>query len=167
MGKHIRSHYLPKFYLARFADPALRKGKSQYVWVYEKGIGEPRKQNIEKVCVEYDLYALHEFDGAVDPESAEERLSRMESEAAKALRVFETATVLERKDCEWLAIFIATLIYRNPRFKRYIDTFVEERKRSTRASRVIMTMRFVLRRAICFLTRYSVHSVFRHQLFLR
>jgi hypothetical protein len=113
-------HFLPRFYLDGFCDPAVlsREGK-KVVWVYEKG-KSPRRSNPQNEARERDFYTFDK-DGTKDLR-AEEWLGKVEQTVAPIIRRLHDAryelTAVER---EWLAIFVGTMNTRTPAGRRLME----------------------------------------------
>jgi hypothetical protein len=73
----IGSHTIPRFYLEQFANASRRKGKSGYVWVYEKG-KPPRQASTKAQGYENGYFAFVHSDGTRD-EAFETQLAKLEN----------------------------------------------------------------------------------------
>ena len=116
-------HYLPRFYLDGFCDPAVlgREGKS-VIWVYEKG-KSVRRSIPGKEARERDFYAL-EKDGARDIQ-VEEWLGTVEQHVAPVIRrLRDVRYELSPAEREWVAVFVGTMHMRTPAGRKLMETRV-------------------------------------------
>src|SRR5207253_1694116 len=80
MQKTIRQHYVPRFYLSRFADPA-----SGNLWVFDKSTNRRFETSAWNVAQERCFYDLHpdsikkEYrEAGIDPQAIEKALAVVE-----------------------------------------------------------------------------------------
>src|SRR5687767_7649187 len=83
MGKQLQ-HYVPQFYLEGFQAPE----QENCVWVYEKGVAEPKLQPIPVTAAEMDFYTPDQLQPGFQTKDVIEReiLSRIESNAAYIIK---------------------------------------------------------------------------------
>ena len=105
-----RSHVIPKFYLKLFCEK-----ESERIWVGDIKIQKVYVANVSKVGVETDAYAA---EAGEHEDDLEERLSRIESDAAPGLRAYgaEGADVTPE-----LGRFIAWLAARTGWVRRWAE----------------------------------------------
>jgi hypothetical protein len=107
-----KQHYLSRYYLAYFIDPA--DGRSLYV--YEKG-GKPiRKSRPENEAFRKDYYATISADGILDSSTIEQEMARVEGLWKPALDRILAHMPLEPNDRTFLAGFIGLTAMRSPSF---------------------------------------------------
>lgn len=112
MSESRRHHFIPNFYLRRFAY-------KKQVRVYERLTGKVRQTNTNNACVQtgfYDLEAL----GVAERDAAEKALASLESEAGSLFDdAIRSIPPRESQARLALALFMATLKVRTP---EYFDT---------------------------------------------
>lgn len=105
-----RHHYVAQFHQKHFADNDGR------LWVYDRRERRYRKIHPLNICCEKELYTI-------DPEGRRNRyveqewLSRVDGDAASALRQFETGVLLDDEWKESFSVFMAQQITRGPAFR--------------------------------------------------
>ncbi|HTU48835.1 MAG TPA: DUF4238 domain-containing protein [Bryobacteraceae bacterium] len=86
------------------------------LWLYDRHLQQYRKVHPKHICVENDLYTI-------DPEDTRnsfiesEWLSKLDGEAATAIRLFQKRFPFDREWRESFSIFIAQQITRSPSFR--------------------------------------------------
>lgn len=106
-----RHHYVPNWYLRRFAD------KKRRVRVYSRVTGKTHLANTINAAVQSGFYALPAEDGGIDL-SAEKMLAELEGTAKAALeRVVSGSFPPSPEDRAVLSLFIANLMVRTPEFR--------------------------------------------------
>lgn len=108
-------HYVPQFYLRGFEDPE----KPDTVWVYEKGVLEPRSQPIKVTAAENFYYAFESPEGEKDVRLENEVLAPWEGMAAPVIRriLEDGQPSITDDDLRRLTPFLATLYVRSPRVR--------------------------------------------------
>ena len=134
MQKKKKNHYLPQFYLSRFADiQQSRKGGKPVIWVYEKDksarMASPRNEAHENY-----FYSYEDESGATH--SIEDHLARIESVIAPMVRRLDESgylpSVEERAE---LAGFVALTFMRGPAARGFLDALASRLMRKTAEDR--------------------------------
>jgi hypothetical protein len=107
-GNHKRQHYLPEFYLKRFARQGL-------LWVYDRELDTFRRQPPNKTAVERHRYSFVDDTGKRNT-SVESHLERFESRAAPVINKMEQRLGLHWQERAVLAWFVGQLHFRVPAF---------------------------------------------------
>lgn len=119
-----KHHYIPQFYLKRFADPLASQGRGKPVlWVYEKG--KPiRSATPENEAHQNYFYA---FGGKTGKQrSVEEVLAEIESEIAPLFERLDDPSYFFPADVKGrLAFFLALMFFRVPTGRSCIDELTE------------------------------------------
>lgn len=114
-----RHHYVPRFYLEGFVDPAYEVKGQSALWVYERG-KRPRKSSPSKAAVERYFYA-HEQDGDRSV-AAEHAIQKLEDEALPVLRHIRKGTLnITAQERAIFSGFMALMVTRVPRFRIFTD----------------------------------------------
>jgi uncharacterized protein DUF4238 len=106
-------HYVPRFYLAGFADPdILVRENKEVIWVYERG-KEPRRSLPKSEARQRDLYSWGEDD--LRNTEVEHWLASLEDQVAPIIASLAKAPRhLTETEREWVALFIGTMQTRTP-----------------------------------------------------
>jgi hypothetical protein len=116
MSNPHNQHWLPQFYLRRFAVPGWRDKKNAKIWVMDTETGELEEQKIRHVAATGFLYSHVKEDGArcfrVEKHLAEleTMIARLYPRIADGYPDLTTAWGMKKLT----ALFIATLILRHP-----------------------------------------------------
>lgn len=113
-------HYIPRFYLERFADPqSTQSEKKAILWVYERG-REIRKSTPEKEARQRDFYAFK--DAGERQQDIENALATIESMVAPVLeKVADSDYFPEEEDRGVVATFIALMFTRVPSHREFTN----------------------------------------------
>lgn len=123
-----KQHFVPRAYLSAFTDPDTPSGQEPYLWVYERDGEAPYARSPRKVAVRTHYYSFPDELGDLN-ESIEELLSKIESQAIPVLRLLQNdvdIASLTAEQREALAVFIAFLAVRTPRFRDHIEKFMAD-----------------------------------------
>jgi len=113
-----RHHYVPRFYLARFADQKDR------ISVYDRTTGRVFASNAKNLAVETDFYQLAEEYG-LPSTYLEETLAALEGDAANALREVDTLGTIPRGHRSVLAPFLGIQLLRTAQTRDVIRDMTE------------------------------------------
>jgi len=113
----VNQHWIPRFYLRRFATPNTGRSRNPKAWIFSKhhGGGDPMLTNIRNVCARRYLYSPRQGDGHRDWK-LELKLGDLESTLARIWPV-ASADFLDLADPSTrkaLALFIAITWLRHP-----------------------------------------------------
>ncbi len=114
MGKKKRHHYIPRFYLNGFIDPA----NEPFVWVYQKGETGIIKTTAENIALEKHYYSFTTPSGDKDSETFENVLSEMEGKAAPVVQKIKNYETLDKDDRAIFAVFLAFMLTRVPNYRQ-------------------------------------------------
>lgn len=114
MGKPKRHHYVPQFYLKKFADDQDR------LWVYDRVNKQYRHQNVEQVASINHYYRIEKKDGTLSLE-IEEHLSEIEGNGAAAIEKLERAEPITPEEKAHIAVFIAVQMTRVPDYEKRVN----------------------------------------------
>lgn len=114
MGKKKRHHYIPRFYLNGFIDPA----NEPFIWIYRKGASEILKATAENIALEKHYYSFTAPSGEKDSETFEDALSEMEGKAALVVQKIRNHETLSKEDRLMFAIFLAFMMTRVPNYRQ-------------------------------------------------
>lgn len=118
-------HYVPRSYLAEFADPNTPKGYEPYVWVFSKDGKKFEKKGITKTFTQTHLYTF-DFNGEKDF-SMEQSLSSIEDKYAYVFRQkVRQKKPLTEMEHAYLCAFVAAQMQRTPRFGRNQENFIQQ-----------------------------------------
>jgi hypothetical protein len=120
MRTATRQHFVPRFYLAGFTDPA--HGRGDMLWVYESG-KEPRPSRPEACGYENCVY---DFFDEGERRSLEEEMTRVDCAAAEALRRLGPGCAGTGGDWGTLLEFISLQAVRVPSMLRRFDAVALE-----------------------------------------
>lgn len=118
-----RHHWVPRFYLRRFAIPNPNR-RAEQVWIYHRKEGEPKRTSINNIAVEKFLYSPEDEDGRRDPRlerklaDLEGSLSRLWPELASGFPSLEREGV--RKG---LSLFLSIQLLRHPAQRGWTRAF--------------------------------------------
>ncbi|SRR6266487_1614892 len=116
MNAPKNQHWLPQFYLRRFAVPGFRNSKNAKIWISAKEDAEPEKRKIRNICAKDFLYSYLRDDGSRSFEterklaSLETTISQLYSRIADGFPDLEQAWGIKKL----LSLFFATLLLRHP-----------------------------------------------------
>lgn len=126
VGDPKRHHFLPQFYLRRFADD--REGMHQ---IEKIDCSRAIPTKVPKAGSKRDFHTLDWTDQAVDRSTIESRLSVLEGRQEQMLRaLIEDPCSLERWRHE-LIFFVNLMYHRVPAFKRVIENQLKDAVNST------------------------------------
>ncbi len=114
MSEVKRCHYLPQFYLRKFADD---EGK---FWVFDRHRREYRLQTPKNTAVERNFYMIFD-DGGTKNQEIEQWLSQLEGAASEAIRKLEREEAITFDDRIVISLFAALMMTRVPDFRKTID----------------------------------------------
>src|SRR5262245_26487005 len=105
-----QQHYVPRFYLEGFADPA----RPNSIWVYDRDTGEVRLQGIRSTAVEGHYYSLIHPTGERDNLIDKAINDRLESAAAPIIQRWriQRSAIIEHADLEPIARFLGVMYVR-------------------------------------------------------
>jgi hypothetical protein len=112
-----RHHYVPRFYLSGFIDPA----NPPYVWVYEKGNPTIKNLTVENTAVQKHYYSMKRETGEIDSESAEDAFAQIESRVAPLFRKVQQHQGLDEEGRKVLSAFLGLLLVRVPNFRHNVE----------------------------------------------
>ncbi len=116
MGK--KQHYIPQFYLARFADARSARGK-QVIWVYENGKA-PRPSTPREEAHQNYYYVYEDESG--NQKSVEEKFAEIESVIAPLFSELDDRRYFfSPEEKESMAVFLALMFTRVPMGRESID----------------------------------------------
>jgi hypothetical protein len=117
-------HYVPRFYLARFAD------ENGFIWVLDKFTGSKFKIAPENIAAENNFYDVPDLKNiGSDPRHIESQFSDLESEVSKItaswFQQFENAKALEipKVNREIVSLFIVLQLLRTAEARTQITQF--------------------------------------------
>jgi hypothetical protein len=118
MSQPIHHHWVPQFYLRRFATPDTATTKNPKVWIFSKDYddGDPRLMSIRKICGRRYLYSPIGPDGCREW-ALESKLAGLESTLTEVWSILATGYVdfsQHESIRKLLALFIAILYLRHP-----------------------------------------------------
>jgi hypothetical protein len=102
MGRKRRHHYVPRFYLEGFCDSS----NAPFIWIYEKGNQEIRKQRADNIAFERDYYSFRHPSGEMDTETIENGLANLEGRAAPVLKKMVAKVNLNEEEKHFFPIFL-------------------------------------------------------------
>jgi hypothetical protein len=112
-----RHHYLPRFYLEGFT-------RNRLLWLYDRERKQFRPGTPEKTAVIKHYYVLEMEDGGKDF-SIERYFSVVEGKAKTVIDKIQRRTIITPAERADLALFIALLITRTPRFERDVQAMAD------------------------------------------
>ncbi len=119
MNKPKRHHYLPEFYLKKFAD------MDGMVWVFDREAKEYRKQLVKDTAIQGSYYTFRGSDGKKHIE-IEECFSVIEGKTKPILDKLDRREQINEEEKEILAIFISFQKTRVPEFEKLINESSEK-----------------------------------------
>ena len=118
-------HFIPRMYLKRFSE--IKKSGKALIWQFNLKTMQqtPVSVDVEDICFEKHLYEIKRSDGSFVAQNAiEKAFGRIEMKVDKVIQSIQTksenenciicSTILSENDKSLLAIFITTLLYRDP-----------------------------------------------------
>jgi hypothetical protein len=118
MGMRKRHHYVPRFYLEGFIDPR----NEPFIWVYEKGNQEIRRQKAEKIACEKHYYSFITESGDKDSETIEKAFEDLETKTAPILKKIKDEKTLSNKERGIFSYFIAYIMTRVPNYRKNVES---------------------------------------------
>jgi len=112
-----RHHFLPRFYLEGFS-------RDGWLWLCDRERKHFRKSNPEKTAIIRDFYVLENKSGEKDY-SVEQAFSLIEGKASEVIHKLERCEGIEPKERADLALFVALLMTRTPRFERDVQQMTD------------------------------------------
>jgi hypothetical protein len=116
VGRQLQ-HYVPQFYLEGFQNP----DRPNCVWVYEKGVAEPKLQPIPVTAAEMGFYTPDQLQPGQSKDGIErEILTRIESNAAYIIKRWRTDANFNVTEAEHerISLFVSCLHARSRMFRR-------------------------------------------------
>ncbi|HMH49285.1 MAG TPA: DUF4238 domain-containing protein [Candidatus Acidoferrum sp.] len=134
----MEQHFVPQFYLRRFADPRVPATQGPQVWVADLVRLTVTRRSVRRVAARADYYAIQLDDGTFD-QAMEEVLGAFETAAAPAItRILNGCFNLGEQQRAHLAIFMAFLVTRVPLMRTFIEHYCSERlKKAMRVAAVV------------------------------
>jgi hypothetical protein len=117
MSNPKRHHYLPEFYLHRFADP---KG---YLWLFDRSQNKFRRERPKNTAVIGHYYSLTDDSGVRNP-VVEEYYSLIEDRAKEAFEELESGAKFTESSRYSLSHFLGHLYCRVPAFARALNEII-------------------------------------------
>jgi hypothetical protein len=112
-------HYVPRFYLAGFAD----RDQPNTIWVYENGAVQPRRQGIVNTAAETYYYTITLPSGEKEHFLESKFLAPIESAAGPVIDQLRSApkAIVAPHHVEPLASFLTALYARSPRARKSVE----------------------------------------------
>lgn len=130
MARRSRQHYVPVFYLRGFVDQTCPTAQEPYLWLYEKGRGNPARRAPKNVAAQVHFYSVETEEGGRDS-TAEELLASIESCAAPIWRrLGDRDLCLTREERAAVGEFVACLATRTPSLRGAINQSIDRMARS-------------------------------------
>ena len=126
MAEYRSQHYVPRAYLAGFADEVALNGKG--VWVYERGGTGAYSSSPKKVAVSEYYYSFENEAGQKD-HAIEKLLGKTEDRAIPLLRELaggRDVSALSPEQREWVAVFLGYMSVRIPGFRKNVEASMAE-----------------------------------------
>ncbi|MFA5251745.1 MAG: DUF4238 domain-containing protein [Phycisphaerae bacterium] len=121
MSDPKKHHFLPQFYLKQFKVIS-QSGKYSQIWQVEKTASlNPKKVSIKDIGCKTDYHTLDLPDQEKDRKTIENALSRLEAKQANIVKEICATNQISEEIKPSLADFIATMRYRVPVFKEFIE----------------------------------------------
>jgi hypothetical protein len=114
MSNPKRHHYLPEFYLDRFA------GSGGFLWLFDRSQGKLRKERPRNTAVIGHYYSFTDEAGERSP-AIEQYFSEVERVAKATLDCLESGEEFTRKDRFRLSWFLGYLFCRVPAYERALN----------------------------------------------
>jgi hypothetical protein len=119
--KFMEHHYIPRFYLRAFRDPACPEGQDPWLWVVdltERSVSRRSPKNVGKAA---NYYAFPDGGGGLN-QAGEQVLSQIESDAAPVVaKLLRGENELSEEERGALAFFMAFLAMRVPYFRNLME----------------------------------------------
>jgi hypothetical protein len=120
-GEPLDHHFVPQFYLRAFRDTAVPEGQEPWLWVGDLGERSVERRAPKNVGKKANYYSFPDVD-AKSPETLEEILSKVESEAAPVIkRLISGDLRFLEQDRANVLFFMAFFVGRTPFFCRMIE----------------------------------------------
>jgi len=95
------------------------------VFIHDRERGECRARGVKNIAIERLFYSADTLEGGRDPEP-EEKLSVLETRAARITRNLSYRGGLTNVQRAWLARFVAYMKFRTPAFRNWTELFAEK-----------------------------------------
>ena len=121
-------HIIPRSYLSGFVDPATPEGQEPFVWVYERGSGQPFARAPMKLALRSYYYSYTTPGGEKD-HGVEEALSRFEGAGIPVLRELaggRDPSDLTDDERAAFSVFLGFIAVRVPRFRTLVESQAAE-----------------------------------------
>jgi len=121
-------HYVPRFYLRRFADPTQKD--RVLIWIYERDKSDPELRPLDRIAAQKNYYTIKLADGTKSQE-VEAALSGIEGLAAPALeKLVQGRYELSPEERAAFCSFLSLGLARVPKFRTEVEEtagiFLEE-----------------------------------------
>lgn len=132
-----RQHFVPAFYLARWATPQERTGRLK---VFDRSNGNSWPSAVEGVAFARDFYTIESREA---PQAVEDMLAKLEGIGAAAIQEVITTETLPKtsEGLHRLMSFVALQAARIPRVRSNLSSFYSEVHRRVCAVRVLANTR--------------------------
>jgi Protein of unknown function (DUF4238) len=109
-------HFLPRFYLRQFVDPATPTGQEPYVWVFDLSERQWKRRAPKNVASLRHYYAYRDQDDQLI-NLIEPTLTGVETRAATLIRKLQTREQLTEREQLEFCFFVAQLTVRTPQHR--------------------------------------------------
>lgn len=109
-----RHHYLPQFYLRRFAE------EDGYLWVFDRSQQHLRRERPKSIAVRKHYYSTEDQEGNKDA-TMEEFFSFLEGKSKRVFDKLDENSDINLEDRYYLATFMGFLACRIPAFERSLN----------------------------------------------
>lgn len=116
----VRHHYIPRFYLNGFTDPA----KSNAVWVFDKDDEKAFPAAPANIACEKHYHTFVMEDGEKDTESIEHLYGLIEAPSSAVIRKIHAEEALSNEDISVFSTFAASMMIRVPNHRSNIEKAV-------------------------------------------
>jgi len=117
----MKQHFISKFYLANFCDPATPEGHDSSLWVVDIQKGTVKRRAPKKVAIKPDYYSFVRTDGKRD-RVVDEILDHAETAVAPVIRKIQCGDFKLTKDARvCLAYFMALFTTRVPLVRKFVE----------------------------------------------
>lgn len=126
MTQKKKQHYIPRFYLQSFVDPACPPDHEPYVWVYKRRHAVPKKRSPKNIAKYPYFYSFNTKNLGKD-QVVEDLLSHVESNSAIIWNTLsDPIRFLSENERKTIAVFIACMYSRVPAIRSADDDFVNQ-----------------------------------------